>query len=245
MGPVTPKRPVGRPPLLPDSVREALVLSTATRLFAQNGFHGTTMGAIAADSGVRKPNLYRQFSSKDEAFVAVVQQECRRLEEFLFRAYADSAGLPVEEMAHRCVGAIFEFADQHPDAFRLIFAADAAASEEASEVVGHAIRRVTEKVTQILRREFEQRGLPADTAVAALAEAIIGMCEFSARRAQEEGWDTAATAQLMGSLLYRGLAGLRPSVLESFETSASMRSRVPKRASPRRAHGTKVRSQTN
>jgi AcrR family transcriptional regulator len=245
MGPVSPKRPVGRPPLLPDSVREALVLSTATRLFAQNGFHRTTMEAIAAESGVRKPNLYRQFSSKDEAFVAVVQGECERLEEFLFRAYADSAGLPVEEMAHRCVGAVFEFADQHPDAFRLIFAADAAASEEASEVVGRAIRRVTEKVTQILRREFEQRGLPADTAVAALAEAIIGMCEFSARRAQEEGWDTTVTAQLMGTLLYRGLAGLRPSVLESFEDSASARIGASKRTARRGSGGGTVRSRTN
>ncbi len=200
------------------------MLSAATRLFAQNGFHGTTMEAIASESGVRKPNLYRQFSSKDEAFVAVVQGECQRLEEFLFRAYAESAGLPVEEMSHRYVGAIFEFAEAHPDAFRLIFAADAAASEEGAEVVRRAIRRVTEKVTQILRREFEQRGLPSDTAVSALAEGIIGMCEFSARRAQEEGWDSSATAELMGSLLYRGLAGLRPAILESFEASASARS---------------------
>jgi hypothetical protein len=143
------------------------------------------------------------------------------------------------------VGAIFEFADQHPDAFRLIFAADAAASEAASEVVGRAIRRVTEKVTQILRREFEQRGLPADTAVAALAEAIIGMCEFSARRAQEEGWDTSVTAQLMGSLLYRGLAGLRPSVLESFEDSAAARRGASKRTARRGSAGGTVQSRTN
>ena len=186
MRPRAAKRRVGRPPRIPDEVREAVVLSTATQLFANRGLHGTTMEAIATESGVRKPNLYRQFSSKEEAFVAVVERECDRLEEFLFRAYAASAGLPAEELASRSVGAIFDFAKLHPDSFRVIFAADRPASPEASDRIGLALRRISDKIAQILRREFASRGVASEIGALALAEATVGMCVFAARRSERE-----------------------------------------------------------
>jgi AcrR family transcriptional regulator len=211
------KRPVGRPPRIPDDVREAVVLSTATRLFASQGLHRTTMEAIATESGVRKPNLYRQFSSKEAAFVAVVERECDRLEEFLFRAYAASAGLPVEELASRSVGAIFQFAERHPDSFRVIFAADRPASPEASDRIGLALRRIADKIAQILRREFASRGVASETGARVLAEATVGMCVFAARRAEREGWDGEAVAQLIGSFLNAGLTHMRRTLLEALD----------------------------
>lgn len=220
MRPGAAKRRVGRPPRIPDTVREAVVLSTATHLFATRGLHGTTMEAIATESGVRKPNLYRQFSSKKEAFVAVIEQECDRLEEFLFRAYAASAGLPDDELARSCVGAIFDFAEQHPDAFRLIFVADRPAAPEVSDRIALALRRIAEKVAQILRREFAQHGVSADQGAALLAEATVGMCVFAARRTERERWPRETAARIVGSFLNSGLTNMSRRMLAALDSPA-------------------------
>jgi AcrR family transcriptional regulator len=215
------KRPVGRPPRIPDDVREAVVASTATRLFARSGLHGTTMDAIAAEAGVRKPNLYRQFPSKEAAYVTVVERECDRLEQFLFRVYAASAGLPSEELAQRCVGAIFDFAERHPDPFRLIFAADRAASPEATDRIRLALRRIADKIAEILRGEFARNGVEADRGAAVLSEATVGMCVFAARRTEREEWDREAAAHMIGSFLNAGLSNMRRRVLQGLDSTAS------------------------
>lgn len=202
-------------------MREAVVISTATRLFADRGLHGTTMDSIAAESGVRKPNLYRQFASKEAAYVAVVERECDRVEEFLFRVYAESAGLPGEELAQRCVGAIFDFAERHPDAFRLIFASDRGASPEAMERIGLALSRIADKIAEILRREFARYGVVADRGAALLSEATVGMCVFTARRTEREGWDRDAAAQLVGSFLNAGLTNMRRRLLQGLDPPAA------------------------
>ncbi len=221
------KRPVGRPPRIPDEVREAIVLSTATRLFANRGLHGTTMEAIATESGVRKPNLYRQFSSKEEAFVAVVERECDRLEEFLFRAYAASAGLPTEELAQRCVGAFFDFEEEHPYSFRLIFTADRPAAPEISDRVGLALQRIAEKVEQILLREFGQNDVDAPRGAALLAEATVGMCVFAARRAEREDWDPKTASRMIGSFLNAGISNMRLRYLVALDSPAARTSSAP------------------
>jgi AcrR family transcriptional regulator len=219
--PMATKRPVGRPPRIPDDEREAVVSSTATRLFAERGLHGTTMDAIATESGVRKPNLYRQFPSKEAAYVSVVERECDRLEAFLFRAYAASRGLPGEELAQRCVWAIFDFAERHPDAFRLIFAADRAASPEATERIGLALRRIADKIAEILKGEFARYGTAADTGAALLAEATVGMCVFAARRTKREDWDPETASRMIGAFLNAGLTNTRREILQGLDSVAA------------------------
>lgn len=214
------KRPVGRPPRIPDEIRESVVLETATRLFADRGLPGTTMDAISVESNVRKPNLYRQFQSKEAAYVAVVERECDRLEQFLFRAYEQSVQFPADERAQRSVWAIFEFAERYPDSFRLIFAADRVSSPEASRRIALALRRIADQVAGILEREFARAGAVADTGAAALAEATVGMCVFASRRAEEEGWDAEAVSRLIGSFLHAGLVSMPRPILEGLDRDA-------------------------
>ncbi len=48
------------------------IISTAQRLFAENGFERTTIDAIAEMSGVTKMTIYSHFKSKEELFGATV-----------------------------------------------------------------------------------------------------------------------------------------------------------------------------
>jgi AcrR family transcriptional regulator len=63
------------------------VLAAARELFAEAGYGATSLDAIAAAAGVTKGAVYHHFSSKQEVFRAVYEQERVRLAEVERRAY--------------------------------------------------------------------------------------------------------------------------------------------------------------
>lgn len=50
------------------------VLTAATRLFADHGFEGTSMGQLVASIGCTPPSLYNYFKSKEELYLAVLDR---------------------------------------------------------------------------------------------------------------------------------------------------------------------------
>lgn len=65
--------------------RRQHILDTARRLFIENGFHGTGMAQIAAVSGIKVGQIYRDFASKEDIIAEIADRD---LSEFL-----DEAGL--------------------------------------------------------------------------------------------------------------------------------------------------------
>ena len=53
---------------------ERVILAAAEALFAERGFGGATMAAIAARDGVPKPNIHYYFPTKERLYRAVVEQ---------------------------------------------------------------------------------------------------------------------------------------------------------------------------
>jgi AcrR family transcriptional regulator len=64
------------------------VLTAARKLFAQAGYGATSLDAIAAAAGLTKGAIYHHFSSKQEVFRAVYEQERARLSEIEQAAYS-------------------------------------------------------------------------------------------------------------------------------------------------------------
>ena len=56
-----------------------LFVDVARKLFAKQGFEGTTMHDIATGAGKGRRTLYTYFKSKDEVFSSVIRQELDRL----------------------------------------------------------------------------------------------------------------------------------------------------------------------
>lgn len=52
--------------------RARRILDGALKVFAEAGYSGTTMDAVAAAAGLSKPTLYQYFPSKDELFQAMM-----------------------------------------------------------------------------------------------------------------------------------------------------------------------------
>jgi len=55
---------------LSDSTKEK-IKKTALSLFAQRGYHGTTMSDIAKLVGIKTPSIYAHFNGKEELFYSV------------------------------------------------------------------------------------------------------------------------------------------------------------------------------
>ena len=63
---------------LPRAVREQQMLDAAVQMFSANGYHETSMDAIAAEAEISKPMLYLYYGSKEELFGACLDRELTR-----------------------------------------------------------------------------------------------------------------------------------------------------------------------
>src|ERR1700681_1943395 len=63
---------------LPRAVREQQMLDAAVLMFSRNGYHETSMDAIAAEAEISKPMLYLYYGSKEELFGACLNRELAR-----------------------------------------------------------------------------------------------------------------------------------------------------------------------
>jgi AcrR family transcriptional regulator len=85
-----------------DATRAAL-LGSASRLICKLGMHGASIDRIAADAGYTKGAFYSHFASKEDMFLAVLDEhfaaEIERLDTVLV-----GAGDPAEEARHAAEG---------------------------------------------------------------------------------------------------------------------------------------------
>lgn len=105
----------------PEATSHAEIEQVAFRLFAERGFDGTTLDAIAEGVGVSRRTLFRYFASKNDIPWG---QFDRTLEHFRELLDAMPADLPLHEAVHRGVVEFNRFPDDanpsHRERMRLI-----------------------------------------------------------------------------------------------------------------------------
>jgi AcrR family transcriptional regulator len=67
------------------------ILSESARLFAQNGYDGTSMRDIAEACGISKSLLYHHFADKDEIYARIALGSTRELYQFVFDRLPEDA----------------------------------------------------------------------------------------------------------------------------------------------------------
>ncbi len=65
-------KPIAKPSIREEN--ERVILAAAEAVFAEHGFGGATMAAIAARAGVPKPNVHYYFPTKERLYRAVVER---------------------------------------------------------------------------------------------------------------------------------------------------------------------------
>jgi AcrR family transcriptional regulator len=95
------------------------IISASHRLFLSQGFHGTTMRQIAAESGMALGSLYNHFSDKDDLFRAVF--EAYNPYPLLLLSLENSQGQNAEELARTAARRLVTQLNARPDLIKLVF----------------------------------------------------------------------------------------------------------------------------
>ena len=96
---------------LPAARRRQQLLDVALEVFAERGFHPTSMNDLAEAAGVTKPVLYQHFGSKRELYLELLEDVGTRLRDAIGKATSEAAG--PREQVEQGFRAYFRFVADH------------------------------------------------------------------------------------------------------------------------------------
>jgi TetR/AcrR family transcriptional regulator len=153
------------------------ILAAAAALFAENGYDGTSMHAIAVRAGVSKANLFHHFGSKKELYLAVVRTACRDAERLETLGGDHSGPFPARLSAYATEMLADMLANKQVHRLitrELLAHGEQAGKELAEKVFGGNFARLVE----ILRTGQARGELRADTDPAMVATLLVGANVF-------------------------------------------------------------------
>ncbi|MFI6957883.1 TetR/AcrR family transcriptional regulator [Nocardia sp. NPDC050408] len=157
------------------AARSRQIVASAGEVFATRGYHGTSMDQLARRSGISKPTLYQYFPSKLELYLAVLQQHLDRLVSTVHDALHSTDDNHGRLSA--AVHAYFDFVDDDPAGFRLVFESEVPTEPSVQWRVGQANAACIGAVHDLLIRDS---GLGPQRAWA-FAVGLVGASQFTSR----------------------------------------------------------------
>lgn len=191
-------------------LRRAAILEQAGKVFGARGFHGTTMAAIAGESGFAVGTLYRYFDSKEKLYTEMVTGKL----EMMYAGIRESvaAQRAFGEKLRALVNAHFNFVERNMPFLRLFLRGEHLSLDKVGTtlhdwMVDHSLLHVSfiEALMQegigsgILRREMPPR---------VMAFALLGMINshsFSRLLSEPESRKFDSDASLMLDIFLQGV----------------------------------------
>jgi len=135
------------------ATKRAQILEAASRIFATRIYHLVSMEQIAQAAGVGKGTLYRYFPSKEDLYLAIVDEAfgllIRRLD------VEQAAGLSPGTALRRMIEAIVETFAQHLPFFRLMHHGEARLFLRKKAVIRARREHIARLLTEVLDRGVE------------------------------------------------------------------------------------------
>jgi AcrR family transcriptional regulator len=142
---VSPDRPAPRR-RLPAAERRRRILAAAQEVFAQRGYHGSSLDDIARASGTSKALIYEHFESKRALHETLITEHAGEL--FArFEANA-AAGATGEERLRSGVDAFFGWVQERHEAWRALFRD--AADPELAPVIDRLQAQATQAIVALV-----------------------------------------------------------------------------------------------
>jgi AcrR family transcriptional regulator len=156
--------------------RRAEILAAALEVFAQRGYHQSSIDDIARAAGVSKALIYEHFASKQELYASLLEQHASELFERLAAAVpqAEEGG---EDRLAGGLDAFFAFVEERRDAWRMLFRE--ASDPEVAAVLGRVVSQVTAVVAGLIAEDPGARKRTDDQAereegIQMLAQMLVG-----------------------------------------------------------------------
>lgn len=152
------------------------ILEAATSLFAEKGFHGTTVPDVANSASVGAGTIYRYFDNKDDLVNGVFVRCKTRLKLCLEGGMDNAEGISLEERFTVAWGNLCQFALENPQEFCFL------EMQEHSKYLSHESKCLEREVLAPLRlfalqgkRESVIRNMPAMSLIAMVWGAFVGL----------------------------------------------------------------------
>jgi AcrR family transcriptional regulator len=153
------------------------LMSSAARVFCKHGMERASIDEVAEDAGYTKGAFYANFRSKQELFLAMLDERFTQRIEEVDRAFADE-GTPPEQARH----AAAEFAHASradPGAERLFleFASYALRDEDFRQELLTRFATLRERLEVVYQRRVDEYGLELEIPMDRIVRMIIAMAD--------------------------------------------------------------------
>ncbi len=151
------------------------ILQSAEQVFGEMGFYEASITRIVQMAGIAQGTFYLYFSSKKDAFVAVVDYLATELRQEIHQATRDVASR--EAVEREGFRAFWQFVAKHPLSYRIV--------RQAEFVDPVAFRRYYQNLAKGYRRGLEaamQAGEFISSNTEALSYALMGVGDFIGMR---------------------------------------------------------------
>ena len=192
------------------------MLDAAVQVFSINGYHETSMDAIAAKAEISKPMLYLYYGSKEDLFGACLDRELARFIETV-RAEIDFK-LPPKDMLRGIIVSFLSYIDANRASWIVLYT-----QATSSQAFAHTVREGRERIIDLVARMLNAgtRHPEPETDFQMMAIALVGAGEAVATRVSAGDVDVDDAAELMINLFWRGLKG-KPTDRDGLETPAGV-----------------------
>jgi AcrR family transcriptional regulator len=156
--------------------RRVAILDAALAVFAQRGYHGSSIDDIAREGGVSKALIYEHFASKADLYAELLEEQAGQLFSALAEAISEAGRSASARLA---VGfdAFYGFVEEHRVAWRMLFRE--ATDPEAVAVLDRMLAQVTAVVAGLIAAEPGARNLPQgererERGILLIAQMLVG-----------------------------------------------------------------------
>jgi AcrR family transcriptional regulator len=191
-------------PRLPAGERREQILDVAVQVFARRGFHATSMNEVAEAAGVTKPVLYQHFDSKQDLYLALIDDVGRRMITAIQKATAGaSSGKTQTELGFQ---AYFRWVADDHDAFLLLFSTQANRDAAATSAIRKITSEAASAIAPLIAIEIDHEKQRT------IAHGLVGLAEGVSRRLVERGddFDPDELGRLVANLAWAGLRAIGP-----------------------------------
>jgi TetR/AcrR family transcriptional regulator len=132
------------------------ILAAAEAMFAEKGFDGVSMNAIAVRAGISKANVFHHFNTKDALYLEVVKAACQRSQKIL-DALVKSSGDFSERLGHFAAAHLKDVLD-HDNTSRLVLRQILEGESEKTQILADEV--FNERFSRIVNmvRDAQKRG---------------------------------------------------------------------------------------
>ncbi len=124
------------------------IIAAATREFAENGYRGGRIQAIAAEAHVAKGSIYQYFYNKEDLFFYLADLAAANQINALARSARNCGELPFFDALEALFSAGLRYAEENPDLYRLYRDLKQGAPQNIRE-------QFDERITAMWRRHYE------------------------------------------------------------------------------------------